>query len=81
VSEQQQLPWEFKLAAEIEQAPAELAQERFQRLERLVCLRDMHADELNGEGRRLLQHAIFTTYIDCRDLGIAESADAIVGPT
>lgn len=77
---EQQFPGAFELEAAIEQAPAELAQERFQRLERLVCLRDMHADELNDEGRRLLQHAIFTTYMDCRDLGMAESADAIVGP-
>ena len=79
MSEQQQ-PWTFEFDPPIERVPAELAQERFQRLERLVCLRDAHDDELNEEGRRLLQRAIFTTYLDCRELGMVEIVDAIVRP-
>ena len=42
--------------------------EQLQRLQRLLALRDAHASNLNSEGRRLLDHAIFTTFVDCRDL-------------
>ena len=43
--------------------------QQLQRLQRLLALRDAHATHLNDEGRRLLDHAIFTTFVDCRDLG------------
>lgn len=43
--------------------------QQLQRLQRLLALRDAHAAHLNDEGRRLLDHAIFTTFVDCRELG------------
>ena len=35
---------------------------------------------LNSEGRRLLDHAIFTTFVDCRDLGGEARASALLTP-
>ena len=33
-----------------------------------------------AEGRRLLDHAIFTTFVDCRDLGGEARASALLTP-
>ena len=52
--------------------------EQLQRLQRLLALRDAHASNLNEEGRRLLDHAIFTTLVDCRDLGGEARASALL---
>ena len=54
--------------------------EQLQRLQRLLALRDAHASNLNAEGRRLLDHAIFTTFVDCRDLGGEARASALLTP-
>ena len=54
--------------------------EQLQRLQRLLALRDAHASNLNSEGRRLLDHAIFTTFVDCRDLGGEARASALLTP-
>ena len=52
-----------------------------QRLGRLLALETAHAGQLNARGRRLLQHAIFTTYVDCRGLGWGAAAMGLLaGP-
>ena len=51
---------------------------QLRRLQRLVDLRTAHAEQLNDSGRRLLQRAIFSTYVECRDLGVAEIAHAVL---
>lgn len=52
--------------------------QQLQRLQRLLALRDAHATHLNDEGRRLLDHAIFTTFVDCRELGGEALASALL---
>lgn len=52
--------------------------QQLQRLQRLMALRDAHATHLNDEGRRLLDHAIFTTFVDCRDLGGEQLASSLL---
>jgi len=52
--------------------------QQLQRLQRLLALRDVHATLLNDEGRRLLDHAIFTTFVDCRELGGEGLASALL---
>jgi hypothetical protein len=54
--------------------------QQLQRLQRLQLLRDAHAPQLNEEGRRLLDHAIFTTFVDCRELGAESLAAAMLSP-
>jgi hypothetical protein len=52
--------------------------QQLQRLQRLLALRDAHATHLNDEGRRLLDHAIFTTFVDCRELGGEQLASSLL---
>ena len=52
--------------------------QQLQRLQRLLALRDAHVSHLNDEGRRLLDHAIFTTFVDCRELGGETLAAALL---
>ena len=52
--------------------------QQLQRLQRLLALRDAHISHLNDEGRRLLDHAIFTTFVDCRELGGETLAAALL---
>ena len=54
--------------------------QQLQRLQRLLALRDAHLTHLNDEGRRLLDHAIFTTFVDCRELGGEVLASALLTP-
>ena len=42
---------------------------QIRRLERLIDLQREHSANLNHSGRRLLNHAIFVTYVECRDSG------------
>jgi len=49
-----------------------------ERLERVLTLRMRHDDELNPQGIRLLDHAVFAAYCDCRDLGIETEARQLV---
>ena len=44
------------------------------RLERLLGLRRKHELELNRQGLRLLDRAIFAAYCACRDAGVEETA-------
>lgn len=54
---------------------------QLRRLQRLVDLRTVHAEQLNDSGRRLLQRAIFSTYVECRELGVTEIARGVLsGP-
>jgi hypothetical protein len=55
--------------------------QQLDRLQRLLALRDAHEAHLNDEGRRLLDHAIFTTFVDCRDLGGEARAAALLAPS
>jgi hypothetical protein len=48
------------------------------RLQRLVTLHPEHGSRFDAE--RLLHHAIYSTYVDCRELGLGPEATAIVGP-
>ncbi len=58
--------------------PGEWGTQVLGRLGRLVDLRAAHDPNLNAGGRRLLQQAIFSTYVDCRDLGLDAAAQAIL---
>lgn len=57
------------LAEEPAAGPAGWLGLQLRRLERLVDLQQAHCEQLNPQGRRLLSHAIFVTYVDCRELG------------
>lgn len=48
------------------------------RLRRLMQHRVQHAGALNPDGIRLLDHAIFSTYCDCRRLGGQAVAQGLV---
>ena len=69
-------------AARLDVTPAALPGgwlgQQLQRLQRLLALRAAHAAHLNAEGRHLLDHAIFTTFVDCRDLGAETLASALL---
>jgi hypothetical protein len=54
--------------------PAVLRHVYLRRLERLVRLRRVHEEELNERGIRLLDHAIFAAYCDCRAVGAEREA-------
>jgi hypothetical protein len=49
------------------------------RLERLLRLRREHEPELNRQGLRLLDHAVFAAYCSCREAGAGEDARHIIG--
>mgnify|MGYP001315787395 CR=1 FL=1 len=51
---------------------------QLRRLQRLLDLQQAHSENLNPDGRRLLNHAIFVTYIDCVDSGGADMAREIL---
>lgn len=69
-------------AARLDVTPAALPGgwlgQQLQRLQRLLALRAAHAAHLNAEGRHLLDHAIFTTFVDCRELGAETLASALL---
>jgi hypothetical protein len=48
------------------------------RLQRLLRLRNEQSDELNGDGLRLIDRAIYATYCDATDVGVAEAAQDIL---
>ena len=48
------------------------------RLERLLRLRSEHQEDLNGQGLRLLDRAIFAAYCACRDAGSEDRARVIL---
>lgn len=51
---------------------------QMRRLQRLLDLEHDHTDHLNSSGRRLLSHAIFVTYLECRDSGGGDMARAVL---
>ena len=58
--------------------PADWPEAQLKRLQRLVELRAAHDATLNDHGRRLLQQAIFSTYVDLRDTGAEDDAQSIL---
>lgn len=58
--------------------PAEWLGAQIRRLERLLDLQREHSANLNHSGRRLLNHAIFVTYVECRESGGRDMALAIL---
>lgn len=48
------------------------------RLNRLLRLRQDQGSELNGEGVRLIDRAIYSTYCDASDVGVAEEAQKLL---
>lgn len=48
------------------------------RLERLLRLRREHEPELNRQGLRLLDHAVFAAYCSCREAGAGGEARQII---
>ena len=47
-------------------------------LTRLLNLRQEQSGQLNGEGVRLIDRAIYSTYCDAVDLGVAEEAQKLL---
>lgn len=50
----------------------------FQRLNRLLNLRNEQAGQLNEDGLRLIDRAIYSTYRDTVDLGIGSEAKELL---
>jgi hypothetical protein len=48
------------------------------RLNRLLRLRQEQRAELNSEGLRLIDRAIYATYCDASDVGVAEEAQKLL---
>lgn len=48
------------------------------RLNKLLQLRQEQSSQLNGDGLRLLDQAIFSTYCDCVDLGVGAKAQKLI---
>ncbi len=48
------------------------------RIERLLRLRREHDQELNSQGIRLLDRAIFAAYCACREAGLEDKAKSIL---
>ncbi len=51
---------------------------QMRRLQRLLDLQREHQGSLNPSGRRLINHAIFATYLECVDSGGGDMARAIL---
>ncbi|MFQ6020105.1 MAG: hypothetical protein ACE5KW_05040 [Dehalococcoidia bacterium] len=48
------------------------------RLNRLLRLRQEQGEQLNAEGVRLIDRAIYSTYCSCIDLGIAQEGQQLL---
>lgn len=48
------------------------------RLRRLVGIRREHGARMNAQGLRLLDHAIYSTFCDCRDQGRGDEANVLI---
>lgn len=60
---------------------AALQQDRLVRLRRLLRLRQQFKDDLNDQGKRVLDDCLFSTYLDCEELGVGFIARAALrGP-
>ncbi len=49
-----------------------------QRLSRLLKLRSEQSDQLNEDGLRLIDRAIYATYCDAVDVGVTEEAQRLL---
>jgi hypothetical protein len=58
--------------------PAPLRRLLLKRLERLLRLRREHEPELNRQGLRLLDHAVFAAYCSCREVGADGEARQVI---
>lgn len=58
--------------------PAALREGYIARMRRLLRLRGQHEHELNEQGMRLIDRAIFSAYCDCRDAGLQDQALALL---
>ena len=58
--------------------PVSLKSVYVDRIERLLRLRREHEQELNGQGIRLLDRAIFAAYCACREAGVEHEAKNIL---
>jgi len=47
-------------------------------LERLSSLATRQAAAVSGQERVALAHAVFSTYLDCRDLGLEDEAELVL---
>ncbi len=75
------VPMETKRPTEIQildTEPEQLRNVYIGRMERLLRLRSEHAEELNGQGLRLLDRAIFAAYCACREGGAEDRARIIL---
>ncbi len=61
-----------------ESSPESLRLVYTKRLRRLLRLRHDHENELNGQGIRLLDKAIFAAYCACRDVGAETKAREVL---
>ena len=68
-------PTEFKI---LDSDPASPKRVYADRMERLLRLRREHEQELNSQGIRLLDRAIFAAYCACREAGVEETAKSIL---
>jgi len=48
------------------------------RLNRLLLLRRQQAEQLNGDGLKLIDRGIYSTYCDCVDLGVTSEAQKLL---
>ncbi len=68
-------PTEFKI---LDSDAASLKSVYVDRMERLLRLRSEHEEELNSQGIRLLDRAIFAAYCACREAGVEDKAKSIL---
>ncbi len=68
-------PTELKI---LDSDPVSLMSVYVDRLERLLRLRREHEQELNSQGIRLLDRAIFAAYCACREAGVENKAKSIL---
>lgn len=68
-------PTELKL---LDSDPVSLKNVYVDRIERLLRLRREHEPELNDQGIRLLDRAIFAAYCACREAGVEEEAKEVL---
>jgi|SRR3989344_1410466 len=58
--------------------PESLREDNLGRLNRMLSIRDDHWDTLNNAGKRLIDSAIVSAYLDCTRSGVSEDARRIL---
>ncbi|MBI2866740.1 MAG: hypothetical protein HYX97_00225 [Chloroflexi bacterium] len=72
---------DFLTLPEVKRDPAssdEQVRILFRRITRLNTIRHRCSELLNTQGMDLLNRALFATYCDCRDLGLAQEAMQLI---